>query len=237
VVLRLDGAGILFEYQETRLSTGEIGMDSMESIGASLMPWAWAWFSALMLMRILVLVRRGYRAEIGLPKGSPRRGILYSLSFSMLPWKKDSPGRHPWTYIAGMGMHVGVFATVLFALGRRYMVLPEWAVLGFGLLAFVGLASALGLFLKRSTRSWMRPISNLDDFFSNFLVQLYLLGGALTAFVPEAAPLWRWAALLLLVYIPLGKIFHMLLFFVSRILFGLQFGRRGVLEHGLPVSY
>jgi len=83
----------------------------------------------------------------------------------------------------------------------------------------------------------MRAISSPDDFISNLTVQFYLLGGALTAFIPSMVSLWRLAAILLLFYAPVGKIYHMLLFFVARTLFGLQFGRRGVLRHDIPVSY
>jgi len=192
---------------------------------------------ALLALRSAVILRRGYRVELGISKGSPRRGILYSLTFSMLPWKKDSTRRHPLTYVAGMGMHLGIFATFLFALGRRFWTWPERLLPLFGVAAAIGLASALGLFIKRARMPYMRAISSADDAVANLLVQLWLLGGAVTAFRPEAAALWRLAALALLLYLPLGKIFHMLLFFVSRTLFGLQFGRRGVLQHDLPVSY
>ncbi len=200
-------------------------------------PYAMFWFLALLTLRTAVVLRRGYKLELGAPKGSPRRGILYSLTFSMLPWKKDSTRRHPWTYAAGMGMHLGIFLTVVFALGRRFASWPEWSLPVFGVVAAIGLVSSLGLFVKRSTRSYMKAISSLDDFLANLLVQLYLLGGALTASLPGANAFWRLSAILLLLYVPLGKIYHMLLFFVSRALFGLQFGRRGVLQHDVPISY
>lgn len=212
-------------------------MEILDRLSSYVWPYAWVWFTLLMLLRTGVVLRRGYRVELGMAKGSPRKGILYSLTFSMLPWKKDSTRRHPWTYAAGMGMHVGVFATLLFAIGRRFWSWPQAAVWVFGALAAVGLVSAAGLFVKRRTASYMRPITNLDDYVSNLLVQLYLLGGALTAFWPSTVGLWRTSAVLLLIYVPLGKIYHMLLFFVSRALFGLQFGRRGVLQHDVPLSY
>ena len=198
---------------------------------------ALAWCLLLFVLRTAVVLRRGYKLELGAPKGDPPRGILYSLTFSMLPWKKDSTRRHPWTYAAGMGMHLGIFLTVLFALGRRFASWPDWSYPVFGIVAGIGLVSSLGLFIKRSTKSYMLAISSLDDFLANLLVQLYLLGGCLTAFAEGANPFWRLTAILLLIYVPLGKIYHMLLFFVSRALFGLQFGRRGVLQHDVPVSY
>ncbi len=212
-------------------------MRILDQITQLIFPYALGWFVLLLILRTAVILRRGYKLELGAPKGDPRRGILYSLTFSMLPWKKDSTRRHPWTYAAGMGMHLGVFLTVLFALGRRFASWPEWSLPIFGSVAGIGVISAVGLFVKRSTRGYMHAISTADDFLANLLVQLYLLAGCLTAFLPAANPFWRLSAILLLLYVPLGKIYHMLLFFVSRALFGLQFGRRGVLQHDLPISY
>ena len=136
-----------------------------------------------------------------------------------------------------MGLHIGVFSSFLFALGRRFWGWPEGLVPIFGALAGIGLASSVGLLVKRGTHRYMHAISSPDDFLANSLVDLWLLGATLTAFWPGAVGLWRTAAVLLLLYLPLGKIYHMFLFFVSRSLFGLQFGRRGVLRHDLPVSY
>ena len=212
-------------------------MQALDQITQLVLPYALGWCALLLVLRTAVVLRRGYRLELGAAKGDPRRGVLYSLTFSMLPWKKDSTRRHPWTYAAGMGMHLGVFLTVLFALGRRFASWPEWSVPLFGAAAGLGLVSALGLFIKRGTKSYMHAISTADDFLANLLVQLYLLGGCLTAILPSANAFWRLTAILLLLYVPLGKIYHMLLFFVSRALFGLQFGRRGVLQHDVPISY
>ncbi|MCP4415072.1 MAG: hypothetical protein GY805_00520 [Chloroflexi bacterium] len=212
-------------------------MELLDQLTTTIFPYAVGWFVILTGVRTAVVLRRGYSIGFSPAKGSPRRGILYSLTFSMLPWKKDSTRRHPWTYAAGMGMHLGLFLTIVFALGRRFWAWPDWIVLIFGVIASIGFVSAMGLFIKRNVKPYMRPISNPDDYISNFIVQLYLLGGGLTAFFPEFVGLWRLGAILLLFYVPLGKIYHMFLFFVSRILFGLQFGRRGVLKHDAPISF
>lgn len=212
-------------------------MELVSRLADLLFPIAVVWFAVLSTVRLAVIIHRGYRTELGAAKGDPRRGILYSLTFSMLPWKKDSTFRHPWTYAAGMAMHLGVFLTLLFALGRQVGTWPQPMVALFGTASGLGFASALGLFVKRGTRQYMQDISTLDDFLGNVLVQLWLLTACIAAFVSAAAGLWRLAAGALLIYVPLGKTFHMLLFFVSRTLFGLQFGRRGVLRHSLPISY
>lgn len=209
----------------------------IDAVTSALLPFAIGWFVLLMSLRTAVVLRRGYKVELGMAKGHPRRGVLYSLTFSMLPWKKDSIRRHPWTYLAGMGMHLGILFTLLFHLGLRFWIWPQGTSQVLGAMAGVGLAGALGLCLKRLGKPYMRVISSPDDFLSNLAVQFYLLGGLLTALDSTMVPVWRAGAILLLFYAPLGKIYHMLLFFVARTLFGLQFGRRGVLRHDIPVSY
>ncbi|MFQ5537593.1 MAG: hypothetical protein ACE5GJ_09100 [Gemmatimonadota bacterium] len=212
-------------------------MTEIDAVSSALMPYALAWMILVLGVRSAVVVRRGYRSDLAAPKGDPRRGILYSLTFAMLPWKKESTRIHPWTYAAGMGMHLGVLTTLIFAVGLRVGGWPAGALPLFGTLAAVGWVSAAGMMVKRLTRPYMRAITSPDDVLANVLVQLYLLGGALFAFRPGMLPLWRSAAVLLVIYLPLGKIYHMVLFFVSRVLFGLQFGRRGVLRHDVPLSY
>lgn len=212
-------------------------MQQIDQFSSEIFSYAFIWFFALMAIRTGVILRRGYKVELATAKGSPRRGVLYSLTFSMLPWKKDSTRRHPWTYLAGMGMHVGVLCSIVFALGLRFFSWPSWAFPVLGSIAGIGFVSALGLFLKRTLTKYMRAITNPDDYISNLLVQYYLLTACAASFFPEWIAFWRLGAVLLLFYVPLGKIYHMVLFFVSRTLFGMQFGRRGVLQHDLPISY
>ncbi len=202
-----------------------------------LFPYAAGWFIIMMLVRSVIVLRRGYKFELGTAKGSPRRGIFYSLTFSMLPWKKDSTRRHPYTYLAGMGMHLGLFLTFCYAIGGKFLQWSEMLSVFFGVWAAIGFVSAFGLYVKRNRMEYMKPISNLDDFLANLFVQFYLLAGFLAVFFPEYSGIWRLSAIVLLVYAPLGKIYHMVLFFISRTLFGLQFGRRGVLKHDFPISY
>ena len=212
-------------------------MTVLDTWTAALLPWVWGYFFIAMGLRLRRILRLPYRKERAPARGSARYGALYALSFAMLPWKKESTRTHWATYLAGMLLHVGVFAVLAFALARWVGVGAEvlaWIVRTVGT---VGLAMAVALLIKRAIVSHMRAISSVDDFLSNALVDLYLLGGVLTAFDPAWLPVWRLAAIVLLIWIPLGKIFHMVLFFVSRVLFGWQFGRRGVINHAKPISY
>ena len=194
-------------------------------------------FIVVMTIRLWRIMKYPYKKDLSEARGDSRYGALYALTFAMLPWKKESTKTHWATYTAGMMMHLAVFIVFLFALGRRFGIGEDILQPLVQTVGLVGLATAFGLFIKRSTITYMKTISNFDDYFSNLLVDFYLLGGVLTAFDAAWVPLWRLAAILLFIWIPLGKIFHMPLFFVSRILFGLQFGRRGVIRHGKPITY
>jgi nitrate reductase gamma subunit len=200
-------------------------------------PWAVGVFLIALTFRLVRILRYPFRKDLSQPRGDARRGMVYALTFAMLPWKKESTRLHWVTYTAGMGMHVGVLVVFLYALARRL----GWGVtLWESVVAVIGpvaLLLGVGLFLKRLFVPYMRAISTPDDFISNLLVNGYLLGGTLTAYHGEWVTFWRLAAILLLVWIPVGKIFHMLLFFISRILFGGHFGRRGVIKHGAPITY
>ncbi len=194
-------------------------------------------FIVVSAIRLYSILRRPYKKDLSQPKGSSRFGAFYALTFAMLPWKKESTKKHWATYAAGMLMHMGVFVAFFYAVGIRFNLWPEILQVLVRWIGVAGLIMTLSLFIKRNVVNHMRIISNPDDFLSNLLVTFYLLGAVLTAYDFSWLPLWRLAFLLLLFWIPLGKIFHMILFFVSRLLFGWQFGRRGVIKHGTPLTY
>ncbi|MDH4121576.1 MAG: hypothetical protein OEV94_07720 [Deltaproteobacteria bacterium] len=212
-------------------------LDDLNEAGVVALPWVVGWCVVLSALRLVWVIRRPMAADIAPPKGSSAGGAFYALTFAMLPWKKESTRHHWATYTAGMLMHLAVFVVILYG-GARWVGWGQqvmgWVVLAMGP---VGLAAAVGLLVKRGIHRGMRAISSPDDVLSNLLVDAYLLGAVLTAWSEGWLPMWRLAFLGLLVWIPLGKLFHMVLFFFSRVFFGWQFGRRGVIRWALPVSY
>jgi len=189
------------------------------------------------LARLWRVLHYRYGSDLGAPGGDDHYGAFYALTFAMLPWKKESTRTHWATYTAGMLMHIGIFGLFAFGATKSFGVeigLLTWAVRT--VVPFCAILS-VGLLIKRLTIANMRAVSTLDDYLSNILVDLFMLGGILTAWDATMVELWRVSTILLLLWMPLGKIFHMVLFFVSRVLFGWQFGRRGVIRRGLPISY
>jgi nitrate reductase gamma subunit len=95
--------------------------------------------------------------------------------------------------------------------------------LGRGLIA--GVAALIARFTDRNLRALSKP----DDYISLVLINLVLLSGL--AFVLNLANrtvYWGFVSVLCL-YLPWSKVPHVAYFFFSRTVFGVMFGRRGVL--------
>ena len=164
------------------------------------------------------------------PQGNPSLGIAYALGRGMMPWEKESARLHLFTYLGGVGYHIGIFAAFtllfleVFSVRLPPVVLPVLsALIGFGLLA------GLGLLLKRLLKSHARRLSHPDDFGANVFVDIFVAVALAVSLGVEARGLFFVYSIFLFLYIPAGKIRHCFFFFYSRILFGMYFGRRGAL--------
>jgi hypothetical protein len=184
-------------------------------------------------------VRARWAAAFGSPetcapaRGSARRGIAYALGRGLLPWEKESARHHLVTYSAGILYHVGIFSAfaVLAALTASYSP-PRPIVLLIRLGLATGLVSGVGLLGKRAALPLSRALSRLDDYAANLLVDLFLAFALAASLDVRAAVPFMTLSVILLLYIPMGKIRHCVFFFRSRINFGRLLGRRGVLPPG-----
>jgi hypothetical protein len=174
----------------------------------------------------------GKRSRLAPPAGSEWQGVQYALLAGMMPWAKESARHHLPTYFAGILYHLGIAGGFLVLIAA----LSSWAISGVAsitllVLNVAGAAAGLGLLAKRAMTPALRAISTPDDILSNGLVTLFLLAAGFTLWMPSFATTFLIVAILLLLYVPLGKIRHCFLFFHSRITFGRFFGRRGILPH------
>ncbi len=170
---------------------------------------------------------RRYRSKAA---ADPGRGVLYAFGAGMLPGAKESVRTHLGSWGAGVLFHLGTFA----ALGILIAVLcgsagPRPLMMGVGALALAGAACGLGLLVKRAASPHLRAFSVPDDFLSNLLTTGFSAVAGLVALGLLKAADAEVAAILLLLYLPLGKIRHCVFFFPTRFFFGTFFGRRGVL--------
>lgn len=190
------------------------------------------WLSAMLLKAALK-----FRPEQASAKGSVVSGIIYAFTFGMLPGSKESASQHILSYLAGIVFHIGIFTAFLFS-AVIYLLskdvipdVPQWArLISVGLMA-MGLANGIGLLIKRIINPRLRFISNLDDYFSNIIVNIFLGLSIILAVQSSNVILYIMyifeASLLL--YIPLGKLRHCAYFPATRIMFGYFYGYRGVL--------
>lgn len=164
------------------------------------------------------------------PKASARKGIFYAFTLGMLPWKKESARLHPLVYLRGVLFHIGVFTFVVLLLVSLFVNISLLAgrlafspFLGLGLIA--GVTALVARFIDRNLRALSRP----DDYISLVLVTLVLLSGfTFVLNITGRAVFWGFISILCL-YLPWSKIPHVAYFFFSRTVFGVMFGRRGVL--------
>lgn len=191
-----------------------------------------SFFASLISLVILILktFSFGQRSIYAEPRRKGSRGVLYALTRGVMPWEKESTTRHLLTYIAGIFYHAGIFAALFYILS---LLIPFWINLNFiflfRFLVVVGIVCGLGLLLKRIFHPLIKRISCMDDYAANILVDLVLILALVDSFFSNIRPLLFFVTIILLLYIPFGKIRHCFFFFYSQILFGFFFGRRGIL--------
>ncbi len=180
---------------------------------------------------LIAAQRRPYQSELAPVKSSPALGVVYAFTLGMAPWAKESARRHWVAYIRGIILHVAVFAAVPYLIATPWlagMILP----LRMSLAALFGIGAVLGVagFGIRLSDPTMRLLSTPDDYFSLALVTLLLASAAASAANIELLPAFWAASGITLAYAPFGKIKHFIFFVYERVIIGLFFGRRGVLE-------
>ena len=189
------------------------------------------------LSAMLLSTAAKFRPEQASPKGSVAAGIIYAFTAGMLPGSKESASQHLLSYLAGIVFHIGIFCAFLFSAAIYLLakgIIPELPqsvrFIIAGLIA-LGLVNGIGLLIKRFINVRLRFISTLDDYFSNIIVNIFLVLSIILAVQPGNAIfyiMYIFEAFLLL-YIPLGKLRHCAYFPATRIMFGYFYGYRGVL--------
>jgi hypothetical protein len=171
----------------------------------------------------------GKRQLYAAPKGDVKRGIVYAFGKGMMPGEKESARNHLPSYIGGILYHAGVFAALFYLLVIVVSIdLPSVVMLILRSLFQVGIISGAALLLKRIFSAPMRTLSCPDDFAANIIVDIFVIIALFHTFFREITPLFFLAAIIMFLYMPLGKIRHCFFFFYVRILFGIFYGRRDV---------
>jgi len=178
---------------------------------------------------VQVLVARGSgRTDYAVRRGNPLRGIIYNFTVAMTPAHKESVRRHPFKFVVGVVMHIGVLVCLL---GVLLLLVGPSA--GVGVLAWarplaaLSLLAGLYLLFRRCVDVNLRAMSCPDDYIAILAVCVLV---AIVAFIPLGVigqlVLLIYASVLF-IYFPLGKLRHAVFFFVARADFGRRLGYRG----------
>ncbi len=175
------------------------------------------------------VIRAGKPKDYAKPSGDVSASVRYSFTGAMHPAKKESAYMHLPTYIGGLLYHMGTFLS-LFLLILLSLGLYPSGILTYILVAVfsVTAVSGLAILLKRISSSQLRALSNPDDYLSNILVSLFQLATVALLLSQDFVAVYYVSASLLLLYIPLGKLKHLVYFFAARYHLGIFFGSRNV---------
>ncbi len=192
--------------------------------------------AALAAVALLLQVMRtrsfGTRPPVAEPRGSAVRGILYAFGPGLSPRAKVSTRTHPLVEVLGVGYHLGIFTAFgVLAWSMRdaaHGVLPPAPLRQVAqVLTALGVAGGASLLVRRARGPLLRTISIPDDYLANVLTTAFVALAALRLLAGSLQPVLLAGAMLLFVYIPLGKIRHCLFFFPARWNLARHYGRRG----------
>ncbi len=161
--------------------------------------------------------------------------VIYTRSFTATPFKKATLYPKMLAYV----QHLGLFAVVLLFiphimffegfLGFSWPGLPNNAIYLLGVAAVV---ASIALLVRRLTSPVLRLISNFDDYFSWFVTVLPIVTGLIIPLrlgmrYETLLAIHILSVVLLMIWLPFGKLGHAFLVFVTRGTTGMVFERRG----------
>lgn len=183
------------------------------------------------------IVRLGAPKDMSEPSGSVAKGVAYSNTTAMMPQNKESAFLHLPEYASGMLFHIGLFTCLLlfvlsfFPFFNRWISGPDKIHYIIPCLLAVTAACGYILLLRRALSKDLKPLSNPDDYISNALVSTFQLMTVLYLLMPTSqavVTIYYVAAILLFLYMPLGKLRHAVYYFAARYHLGFFYGWRNV---------
>lgn len=183
----------------------------------------------MLIFQFVRAIFSGRNTDFSKAIGKPTPAVIYSLTGAMSPAKKETAYLHLPTYTAGIFFHLGIFLSfIILGLNFFNVELNEWGsmigILMFMISGFCGIM----IFAKRIINGRLRRLSYPDDYFSNMLVTGFQLICLVSLIHSEwQAYLFIYGSILFL-YIPFGKLKHIVYFFAARVHLGIFFGKRGV---------
>ena len=190
------------------------------------------WTIALLFMQFLKAWSGG-RNDFSRKAGNPKSAVVYNFTIAMLPTHKETIRNHPIKFMVGITMHMGAFYSIL-----RVFILLFFPGVFFqypqllGIALIVPILCGIYLFIRRIVSANMRSMSSFDDYFAILMTTGITVFSALFELNIVSGSTFLIAASVLFFYMPLGKLRHVLFFFLARINYGGRLGYRGVYPTG-----
>jgi nitrate reductase gamma subunit len=175
------------------------------------------------------------------------RGAIRSVLYWLFPF-----GARRWRTKPGMALlfftfHAGLIITPLFLLAHNIVLKQRWGITWFSLpeiisdiLTIMVIVSGIFLVLRRVALSEVRILTTPYDYLLLLIAVAPFVTGFLASHLAPAYQFWFMAHILsgeiMLIAIPLTKLSHVILFFMTRSQIGMDFGikRGGMKGSGMP---
>ena len=189
-----------------------------------------------LLVHFIRIVRLGKPNDMSEKSGDTTKGIVYANTTAMLPQNKESAYLHIPGYAAGMLFHLGIFTSFLvfllsfFPFFNRWIEVSTLRLIIAAALAVTCLSGYILLF-RRALSKDLKGFSTPDDFISNALTSTFQLFTLLHLVWPTngvVTALYYIVCALLFVYMPFGKLRHVVYYFAARYHLGFFYGWRNV---------
>jgi nitrate reductase gamma subunit len=208
----------------------------------------------MLLIHFFKLIKRGAPKDLSEKSGSVAAGVFYANTGAMSPVQKESAYKHLPTYTAGILFHIGSFLAfscfiflffdeIITYFASNFFFQHTFISLFIALSLWASSFFGIGLIIKRIVSKKLRPISNIDDYFSTIIVTMFQIHSALL-FTLYAYDDWFHkyfshdahnaviatyflVATWLFLYLPFGKLKHIVYYFAARYHLGFFYGRRG----------
>lgn len=182
------------------------------------------------LWHFIRLVRLGKPKDLSEKRGNIAKSLFYSYTTAMLPSNKESAYLHIPTFTTGIFLHLGTFLSLVLYIVFFFAV-PEsfhqWLTIALVAALAVSAVSGFSLFIKRIVSKKLRSLSNPDDYISNLLTTLFQAATILYLIYGSNVALYYYIMVsLLFLYLPVGKLRHVVYFFAARFHLGFFYGWR-----------
>ncbi|MCR4964030.1 MAG: hypothetical protein K6A41_00060 [Bacteroidales bacterium] len=190
-----------------------------------------------LLSFFIKIVKLGKPNDLSEKSGDVTKGVIYANTKAMMPQNKESAFLHLPEYAAGILFHIGSFMSLLVFVLSFFPFFNRW--IGgddkihylIALLPLIGCICGYILLVRRAVVKEMSSWSTLDDYISNFLTSTFQLMTLLYLVFPCSKAiniLYYIACILLLCYMPFGKLRHVVYYFAARFHLGFFYGWRNV---------